>query len=63
MTVGASLAGLPAISVPAGFVPSGQNSLPVGVQLVGPALGEATLLRIAHQFEQRAGFEGRLAPI
>ncbi len=63
MTVGASLAGLPAISVPAGFLPAGDRSLPVGVQLVGKALDEATLLRIAHQFEQRAGFEGRLAPL
>ena len=63
MTVGASLAGLPAISVPAGFVPSGEHSLPIGVQLVGKALDETTLLRIAHQFEQRAGFAGRLAPL
>lgn len=63
MTVGASLAGLPAISVPAGFVPSGEHSLPVGVQLVAKALDETTLLRIAHQFEQRAGFAGRLAPL
>lgn len=63
MTVGASLAGLPAISIPAGFVPAGNHSLPVGIQLVGKALDESTLLRIAHQFEQRAGFQGRLAPL
>jgi len=63
MTVGPSLAGLPAISVPAGFVPVEGKSLPVGIQLVARAMDEGTLLRIAHQFERRAGFEGRLAPM
>lgn len=63
MTVGASLAGLPAISIPAGFVPLGDRSLPVGIQLVAPAMQEASLLRIAHQFERRAGFGGRLASL
>ncbi len=37
-TIGANLAGLPAISVPCGFVPEGGRDLPVGLQLVGPAL-------------------------
>ena len=35
-TIGANLAGLPAISVPCGFVPAGGRGLPVGLQLVGP---------------------------
>ncbi len=44
MTVPASLAGLPAISVPAGNTESG---LPVGVQLIGPRKSDATLLAVA----------------
>lgn len=47
-TIGANLAGLPAISVPCGFV----DALPVGLHLVGPHFEEATLLRIAHQYQQ-----------
>ncbi len=60
-TVGASLAGLPAASVPAGFVPEGDRQLPVGVQLTGPALGDARLLRVAREVESAAGFAGRVA--
>jgi aspartyl-tRNA(Asn)/glutamyl-tRNA(Gln) amidotransferase subunit A len=47
-TVSANLAGLPAISVPAGF--TGER-LPVGLQFTGRALDEATLLRAAHVLE------------
>jgi aspartyl-tRNA(Asn)/glutamyl-tRNA(Gln) amidotransferase subunit A len=48
MTVPASLAGLPAVSVPAGFDESG---LPVGVQLIGPMRSDAGLLAIARSME------------
>ncbi len=48
MTVPASLAGLPAVSVPAGTTDSG---LPVGVQLIGPRKSDATLLALARQGE------------
>ncbi len=48
-TVSANLTGLPAISVPAGFTAA---RLPIGLQLVGRAFGEATLLRLAHAYER-----------
>jgi aspartyl-tRNA(Asn)/glutamyl-tRNA(Gln) amidotransferase subunit A len=51
-TIGANLAGLPAISVPCGFV----NDLPVGLHLVGPHFAEQTLLRAAHQYQQQTDF-------
>ncbi len=50
-TVSANLAGLCGIAVPCGTTAAG---LPVGVQLLGPALGEETLLRVAHAYEQEA---------
>jgi aspartyl-tRNA(Asn)/glutamyl-tRNA(Gln) amidotransferase subunit A len=48
MTVPASLAGMPAISVPAGTT---EADLPVGVQLIGPRKSDATLLALARQGE------------
>lgn len=51
-TVGVNLAGLPAVSVPAGFAGEGRSRLPVGVQLVGRAFDEATMLRLARAIEQ-----------
>ena len=52
-TVSANLAGLPAISVPAGFT---QERLPVGVQLVGRAFDEVGLLKIANAYERTNGW-------
>ena len=46
-TTGVNLAGLPALSVPGGFI----NSLPFGVQLIGNYFSEATLLQAAHQYQ------------
>jgi aspartyl-tRNA(Asn)/glutamyl-tRNA(Gln) amidotransferase subunit A len=43
-----NLAGLPAISIPVGFV----NNLPVGMQLIGNYFEESRLLNIAHRFQQ-----------
>lgn len=49
-TVGISLAGLPAVAMPAGFT-SNRQPLPIGVQLVGRAFDEPTLLRVARMLE------------
>ncbi len=57
-TVLGSLAGLPALSLPCGFVPGG---LPVGVQLIGRPLDEATPLRAAHVYQQHTDWH-RAAP-
>jgi len=48
-TISINLAGLPAISVPCGFSKTG---LPIGMQLIGRAFEEETLLRAAHAYEQ-----------
>ncbi len=53
-TVPANLAGVPAISVPAGL---DERGLPVGLQLMGPVLREDLLLRAAWAFEQDLAFD------
>jgi aspartyl-tRNA(Asn)/glutamyl-tRNA(Gln) amidotransferase subunit A len=54
-TIGANLAGLPALSIPCGLA----DGLPVGLQLVARPLGEAALLRIAHRFQGETAWHGR----
>ncbi|KAI4453143.1 transamidase [Holotrichia oblita] len=56
----ASLAGMPAISIPCGF--TGGN-LPIGLQIIGKPLGEMTILRTAYAFEQANNYHDRLAPL
>jgi aspartyl-tRNA(Asn)/glutamyl-tRNA(Gln) amidotransferase subunit A len=55
-TVPANLAGLPAISVPAGLSADG---LPLGLQVIGRAFDEATVLRVAQVIETAAAFTHR----
>ena len=55
-TVPASMAGLPAISVPAGLSGDG---LPLGLHMIAPAFGEETLFRAAGVLETAAGFDAR----
>ena len=52
-TVTANLAGLPGISVPAGLDKGG---LPLGLQVIGKALDEATVFQVASALEDAAGF-------
>ncbi len=51
MTVPANLAGLPAVSVPCGFVTEAGAELPIGLQLVGRPLEDARVLRVAELYE------------
>jgi aspartyl-tRNA(Asn)/glutamyl-tRNA(Gln) amidotransferase subunit A len=62
-TVPMSLAGIPAISIPAGLAepPGGGAELPVGLQITAPAFAESKLLDAAHALERAIGFEGRPA--
>jgi len=57
-TTAVNLAGLPAASIPAGFV----DGLPVGLQLIGNYFDEAGLLGIAHQFQTATDWHVQLPP-
>lgn len=52
-TVSVNIAGLPGLVVPCGF---DQKKLPIGLQLIGKALDEPTLLRVAYAFQQNTEF-------
>ncbi|MFD1730102.1 amidase family protein [Deinococcus malanensis] len=59
-TVAVNLAGLPAMSVPAGFeLAEGGVRLPVGVQFIAPALKDELLVRLAGALEERGGSAGK----
>ena len=57
-TIGANLAGLPAMSVPCGFV----QGLPVGLQIIGPHFGEARLLTAAHAYQRETDWHRKAPP-
>jgi aspartyl-tRNA(Asn)/glutamyl-tRNA(Gln) amidotransferase subunit A len=57
-TIGANLAGLPAMSIPCGFA----SGLPVGVQLIGPHFAEGALLNAAHAFQRETDWHLRAPP-
>ncbi len=57
-TIGANLAGLPAVSVPCGFA----QNLPVGLQIVGPHFGEERVLATAHAFQRETDWHRRIPP-
>jgi len=54
-TLPINIAGLPAISIPAGF----GDSLPIGMQIIGKPFSEETLLKIAHAFQQATEWHKR----
>ena len=54
-TITANLAGLPGLSMPAGFI----DGLPVGVQLLAPYFQESRLLNVAHQYQQATDWHTR----
>ena len=58
-TLPASLAGLPGMSVPAGF---GEGGMPVGLQLIGNYFDEGTLLHAAHALQQATDWHRRAPP-
>ncbi len=59
-TIPVNLAGLPGISVPAGFSSQG---MPIGMQIIGPVLGEEKILRTAYAFEQAHPECTKVAPV
>jgi aspartyl-tRNA(Asn)/glutamyl-tRNA(Gln) amidotransferase subunit A len=54
-TLPINIAGLPAISIPAGFA----AGLPIGMQIIGPPFSEETLLKIAYAYEQATDWHKR----
>ena len=61
-TVGVNLAGLPALTLPAGFVEREGSRLPIGLQLVSRAWCEADLLRLGAEVERALGLGRPVAP-
>ncbi|HEY1724915.1 MAG TPA: Asp-tRNA(Asn)/Glu-tRNA(Gln) amidotransferase subunit GatA [Steroidobacteraceae bacterium] len=57
-TIGANLAGLPAISVPCGMV----QGLPVGMQIIGPHFAEERLLNVAHRYQCESDWHRQAPP-
>ena len=58
-TIAVNLAGLPALSLPAGFT---RNGLPIGVQLIGNYFTESRLLNVAHQMQLNSDWHTK-APV
>lgn len=66
-TLGASLAGLPGMSIPCGFGLDASDqapglALPVGLQIIGPEFQEARMLGLAHQFQRATDWHLRCPP-
>jgi aspartyl-tRNA(Asn)/glutamyl-tRNA(Gln) amidotransferase subunit A len=55
-TISINLAGVPALSLPCGF---DQEGMPIGLQIIGKHFDEATILRLAHHFEQSTEWHKR----
>lgn len=59
-TVPLNLAGLPGITVPCGY---SDNKMPIGLQIIGKALDEETIIRVAYTYEQSQSFCKDMAPL
>ncbi len=60
-TIATNLAGLPGMSIPAGFSPSADGKpLPVGLQLMGNYFDEARMLDVAHAYQQVTGWHQKM---
>jgi aspartyl-tRNA(Asn)/glutamyl-tRNA(Gln) amidotransferase subunit A len=60
-TIAVNLAGIPAMSIPVGFVDTDSgNSMPVGMQIMGNYFEEAKLLNVAHKYQQVTDWHCRL---
>jgi aspartyl-tRNA(Asn)/glutamyl-tRNA(Gln) amidotransferase subunit A len=59
MTIPVNLAGLPGLSLPCGFA----DGLPIGLQIVGNALQESKVLRVAYAYEQSTDWHKRRPPL
>ena len=57
-----SLSGCPALSIPCGFTGDGDGALPLALQIGGPHLGEANVLRAAYAYEQATPWQSRRPP-
>jgi aspartyl-tRNA(Asn)/glutamyl-tRNA(Gln) amidotransferase subunit A len=60
LTLSVNLAGICGLSLPCGFDNSG---LPIGLQLMGPGLGESSILRVAHVYERATAWHRRRPPL
>ena len=58
-TIAVNLAGLPGMSIPAGF---GKNKLPIGLQIIGNYFSEAQMLNVAHRYQQATDWHVRMPP-
>ena len=60
-TISTNLAGLPGMSIPAGFIASADGkALPVGLQIIGNYFDEARMLNVAHQYQQVTDWHTRM---
>ena len=59
-TISVNLAGLPGMSIPAGFVEQDGKSLPVGIQVIGNYFDEARMLNVGHAYQQATDWHTRM---
>lgn len=60
VTFTVTMAGLPALSVPAGF--GGARNLPIGMQIVGPNHADLAVLQVGHAYERASPWIGQALP-